>query len=167
MRRLLPRILLLAVPATLGCSNDGPQTGDGFQFLSPDCTSHVHLTVSADGDTAAPPAQLRIESCRLDADACMDLCTYQLRKLLKQPGWGDWLSSGSDGQVFNTGDNQGVGFPPGDPMNPDLSGPVPQACKVTFDGSTANSEIAWDQPNFQAGCAEPGAATGSGTAGGV
>lgn len=163
MRGLLPRILLLAVTVVLGCStSDSPTTNTGLGFLNNngnDCTQHTHLTVSID-EPAPPAAQLRIESCRVDQDACMDLCVYALTNLSQYP---EWMGGVTPPQLFGGG-----ALPPGGqfPTNttPQFS---PSLCKVTFDGSTANAEIAIDTPKFGPGCAvEAGTADGSGSGAG-
>ena len=166
MRRMLTRILFLAVPATLGCSSDGPNTGNGTQFLSPNCSTHVHFTVAVDGSKATPQMQLRIESCRLDVDACPDMCGYQMYQLSQLPANG-WVNPNNGMQVFNGGDTGGAPPELGVPVGGGSVGIPPVACKVTFDGNTVNSEFSYDQPTFGAGCAEAGISGGSGTAGGV
>lgn len=159
MRGTLPGILLLAVPVIAGCSSSGTSAtsvGQGL-FSNSSCTVHTHLTVSVD-TPAPPPAQLRIESCRLDVDACMDLCVYELNNLSKYP---QWLGGVPPPQgIFNGG----VGAPgvPTDGFTPQFT---PSLCKVTFDGSTANAEIALDTPNFGPGCAEPGVGVAGGGGG--
>lgn len=161
MRGLLPRILLLAVPVVIGCStSDSPPTNTSLGFLNnnnSDCTQHTHLTVSID-EPAPPAAQLRIESCRVDQDACMDLCVFALDNLSKYPEWMGGVTPPS----FGGGDI----LPPGGqiPASPQFQ---PSVCKVTFDGSTAHAEIAIDTPKFGPGCAvEAGTADGSGSGAG-
>jgi len=162
---MLTRILFIAVPATVGCSSDGPSTGNGTQFLSPNCSTHVHFTVAVDGGKATPQMQLRIESCRLDVDACPDMCGYQLYQLSQLPANG-WVNPNNGTQVFNGGD---TGAPPqlGVPTGGGTVGIPPVACKVTFDGNTVNSEFSFDQPTFGPGCAEAGISGGGSGAGGV
>ena len=157
MRRILTRIVLLAVPVTLGCSGDGNQTSQDFQLLSPNCSQHLKFTIAVDSDKATPQTQLKIESCRLDVDACTDLCSFQMATLQQSPIWGQYLQSG--GAVFN-GD---LGAPTtGTPPAPGFGGIQPTSCKVTFDGNTANTEMAVDLPSFGQGCAIPGTASGGG-----
>jgi hypothetical protein len=165
MRRILTRIVLLAVPLTLGCSSDGSQTSQDFQLLSPNCTSHLNFNIAMDSDKATPPIQLRIESCRLDVDACADLCSYEIAALQQSPVWSQYLQGGG-GPVFN-GD---LGAPSGQPPNPGFGGLQPTSCKVSFDGSTANTQMAIDVPTFGSGCAiagEGGVANGSSQGSGV
>lgn len=169
MRGLLPRILLLAVPVVIGCSSSsdpGTSTGNGFLSNSSNCTTHTHLNVSV-ASPAPPPVQLRIESCRLDVDACTDLCTYELNHLQQYP---EWLGGMQPPPVFTGGGGFG-GAPdqtgaPGVPAGFGTPGLVPSTCKVTFDGSTANAEIVVDTPNFGSGCAEPVGTPAGGGGGG-
>ena len=60
-------ILACAVLALSACSGSPPP-------LPPPCgaapTQHLDITISQ----ASPPVQLRIDGCRVDSDACPDLC---------------------------------------------------------------------------------------------
>jgi hypothetical protein len=44
---------------------------------SSDCVSHMEMTFDIH-TPADPPLQLRVESCRLDIDACPDLCAMEM-----------------------------------------------------------------------------------------
>lgn len=71
------RLHHLRVALLLGlfaCSTSGRGDPAGFGNRC-GVASHETITVA---EPAEPPMQLRIESCRVDADACMDLCTTAL-----------------------------------------------------------------------------------------
>ncbi|MDB4957115.1 MAG: hypothetical protein JWO36_4684 [Myxococcales bacterium] len=53
----------------------------GSTVGSSDCHLHLTKTLTIDGSAQNdPPLQLRIESCRLDVDACMTLCDLSIRR---------------------------------------------------------------------------------------
>jgi hypothetical protein len=174
MRRILTRILLLAVPVTLGCSSDSSQTSDQpFPLLlnnQGNCTSHLQFNVAVESEKATPPAQLRIESCRLDVDACTDFCTFELNAISKLP---EYAAMFVTSPVFNgqPAPQPGIGgFPPSGVTTP---GFTPTKCSVSFDGGTANAEIAIDLPSVGPGCfnevgaGATGVGSGTGSGGGL
>jgi hypothetical protein len=170
MRRILTRIVLLAVPVAVGCSTDSnSSTSQGFNLLDTNnnCVSHLSFKVSVDDiEHASPPAQLRIESCRLDVDACSDLCSFQLAALAKQPGFQALLQPGGgfQGQPIPV---NGAGAPPGTPINPGgITNPfTPTKCTVKFDGNSVTSEIGFDSFVSNSNCATFQAPNGAGMGG--
>jgi len=167
MQRILSRMLLVALPAAFGCSGSvGSQqipTSGLFPQGNGDCSAHdVKVRVSVDEEKAPPPLQLRIESCRIDSDACMDMCTYELANL---PSVVDIFGATYEpAPEFDNGEGGGggVGFDPPTPV--DTSGITPSACKVTFDGGTASADIGFQTFDNGGGCPEPdsnGTAEGS------
>jgi hypothetical protein len=154
MRRTLTRIVLAAVPTVLGCTASTDTTsGQSFNLFQSngDCTSHLTFRVDVDDiEHAAPPAQLRIESCRMDVDACNDLCSFQLQNIAQQGGVGSFLQPGNalvhGGAPLPT-DNQEP-----TPFNPADTAFTPTKCTVKFDGNSASSEIRVDSPAFNSNC---------------
>src|SRR5678815_1785456 len=71
LRRVLQAIVLAGLPAcglgegVIGTVGGGSDT---------DCERTVTKKFDV-AEPAEPPVQLRIESCRVDVDACLDLCT--------------------------------------------------------------------------------------------
>ncbi len=72
LRRVLQSIVLAGLP---GC---GVGVFDGITG-SGECYRDVEKTFVVD-TPSDPPLQLRIESCRVDADACMDLCVMLMTR---------------------------------------------------------------------------------------
>ena len=66
LRRVLQAIVVAGLPA---CG-----VGDVIDIGDPVCTRTVARSFDVTSTSDDPPLQLRIESCRVDADACMDLC---------------------------------------------------------------------------------------------
>lgn len=66
------RYLLLVLLAT-ACD------GAGGGVLTHDCSSHTTMTVTVPMP-ADLPMEFRIETCRMDADACVDLCQLALER---------------------------------------------------------------------------------------
>jgi hypothetical protein len=67
LRRVLQHIVIAGLPATAACSLDSIPLVGG-------CTEHVDRTFELSAIAAKPPVKLRIESCRVDVDACRALC---------------------------------------------------------------------------------------------
>jgi hypothetical protein len=101
-----------------------------------DCTESVDKTI--DLDNPLPPVQLKIESCRVDVDACGALCT----RVMADNNLGGGINGG--------GPSPGLGdqFPgaPSDTFVPYTK------CAVTFEGSTTHVEVAYDQWNGGENC---------------
>lgn len=78
---MLGKLLPLLVLATTGCLY--PEGGDDGAD-SWDCSEQVsrHLEVVTPAD---PPLQFRVDSCRLDRDACQSLCELALSRLGFEP----------------------------------------------------------------------------------
>jgi len=62
LRSILQRVVLVGLPA---CTDSGTVQR---------CSGSYHYDYTVDIATAAPPMELRVESCRADVDACPDLC---------------------------------------------------------------------------------------------
>lgn len=76
VRRIVPRLVLaglVSVTAT-GCLIEAflPSSGG-------DCTTQVDKTISLQ-TPADPPMDLRVESCRVDVDACPALCSLAMSR---------------------------------------------------------------------------------------
>src|SRR5262245_49583708 len=73
LRRILQQVVLAGLPLGTGCIAEKVLTGGG------DCyeTHRVTIPVSL---PAEPSLQLRIESCRLDVDACTELCAMVMQR---------------------------------------------------------------------------------------
>ena len=164
MQRILARIVLVALPA-VGCStgsDSSQQIPSTLLFPQPgggDCqTNEVKVNVAVDEAKATPPLQLRIESCRMDADACMDLCTYELTNLPSVLG----IFGATAEPVDNFGGDLPVSG--GGTVEPPFqsTGITPSDCKVTFDGGTANATIGYQAFTSGGGCAEPETNGGNG-----
>jgi len=161
-------MLLAALPAAFGCSgSDGSQqipTSSLFPQGNGDCSGHdVKVKVSVDEGKSPPPLQLRIESCRIDSDACMDLCTYELANLPSVVAIFGATYEPPPELENGAGGGGGAGFDPVTPVG--SSGITPSTCNVTFDGGTASADIGF-QTFDNGGCAEPeadGTAEGSGS----
>src|SRR5438045_290151 len=67
MRRLLSIFSLAALSA---CTDP----------LSTDCLVHQTDIAEFTMPSSDPPTQLRLDSCRIDRDACMDLCALVLQR---------------------------------------------------------------------------------------
>ena len=159
MQRVLTRMLLVALPV-FGCGtgDSGTQTVPTSSIFPQggQCSPHdAKVTVSVDETKAPAPLQLRIESCRMDEDACMDMCTYELANL---PAIMAIFGLAETPVSFDGG---GIDLP----ANGDqFQGNTPSSCHVTFDGGTANSDIGFQTFDTSGGCgfAEPGT-NGGGT----
>ncbi len=95
----------------------------GDLVTGPDCTQHVEKTVDVEQPTDASTT-LKIESCRLDVDACGVLCSRVLGTTGIQP------------------------FPNGG----DFAGQTFDKCTVTFEGATTHIDVAYTQINSGPGC---------------
>jgi hypothetical protein len=95
----------------------------GDIITGPDCSQQVEKTVDVEQPTDAPTT-LKIESCRLDVDACGVLCSQVLGTTGIQPfpNGGDFI-----GQTFDK-------------------------CTVTFQGATTHVDVAYTQFNSGPGC---------------
>lgn len=77
VRRVVQVIVLSAVPLVGAC---GDQTGVPQLPTSESCNdSASHATITAN-EPYEPALELKIEDCRVDIDACADLCSYELSK---------------------------------------------------------------------------------------
>ena len=73
LRSVLQKIVIAGLPALTACTSvDG--------FVHDDCTKTISKLFEINAPTADPPLSLRIESCRVDADACMQLCTMLMSR---------------------------------------------------------------------------------------
>ncbi|HEY5943945.1 MAG TPA: ferritin-like domain-containing protein [Kofleriaceae bacterium] len=75
LRRVLQSIVLAGLPA---CGLTGGLV-DTISGGSGECTRTVNKSFTVD-TPADPPMQLRIESCRVDVDACMELCSMLMTR---------------------------------------------------------------------------------------
>jgi hypothetical protein len=111
--RLAVRAILLLV--LVNCSVSDLITGPG-------CSESVEKTVDLQEPTDASTT-LRIESCRLDVDACGILCSRAIGSgTLAIPAGGSFV-----GQTY-------------------------QKCSVTFEGATTHVDVAYTQINSGPGC---------------
>ncbi len=69
---------LLAIGAGACIESRSPQDGDGSGSCAPELAQT--LTVGLPGDA---PLELRVESCRRDADACPLLCSFVVERELE------------------------------------------------------------------------------------
>ncbi|HEY1553284.1 MAG TPA: hypothetical protein VGF94_00550 [Kofleriaceae bacterium] len=156
----------MAFGCTSSSDNGSGQLPGLFTPTGTDCTQHTKLSFGVDESKAPPPFQLRIESCRMDADACMDLCTYELSNL---PQMVQLFGSFEPPRFEGGGGGFGGTEPPvpNGPTLPTPSGLTPTACHVTFDGNTANSDVSFDSFSASSNCgfAQPGTNGGSATEG--
>src|SRR5689334_19933089 len=74
LRRVLQTIVLAGLG---GCTVAGSIIDGGDDG---DCYKTTIKKFTLDGDAADPPLTLRIESCRVDVDACMRLCTLLMTR---------------------------------------------------------------------------------------
>ena len=117
--------LLLVAGLVTGC--------DTSLLTGSDCTENVDKTI--DVDNPVPAVQLKIESCRVDVDACGALCTRVMAD-----------------------NNLGGGIPIGPTTGGDFPGApggtfVPYTkCVVSFEGSTTHVEVAYDVFNGGPNC---------------
>lgn len=70
LRRVLQQIVLAGLPAA--CSSGNLPS----PFGPVDCVKKVEQTITV--NHPEPPMALRVESCRVDVDACAELCSYAL-----------------------------------------------------------------------------------------
>jgi hypothetical protein len=120
----VPQLLLVAGLVT-GC--------DTSLLTGSDCTTSVDKTIDVESP-ALPPVQLKIESCRVDIDACGALCTRVM----------------ADNSLGGGGPISDVGLPPGGAPSGAF---VPYTkCEVTFEGATTHVAVAYDQFNGGANC---------------
>ena len=163
------RILALALLA--GCSTDsGSQTGSTSDLITinnnDNCTAHVHLSVAVDTTATTPQARFAAENCRVDADACVDLCNYEMSNLTQIQGWVNGIPAPN---AFGGLPGGGVDIGPGG-FPTQQTGLTADQCHVTFDGETANSDIHYDTFNPGANCgfaSAGGTGSGSATPGGL
>ena len=117
-RPLQPRLAVRAILLLLfaSCSVGDLVTG-------PDCTEHVDKTIDEQEPTT-PAMHMKIESCRLDVDACGVLCSNALGVTGTQP-----VPNGGTfvGETWDT-------------------------CDVTFEGDTTHVHVAYTQINSGPNC---------------
>jgi len=115
LRHLLQQIVIAGLPVTAACVGSVPD--DNVDPPAPnECGITHHEQSTSLTLPAAPPLQLRINSCKLDVDACIALCTELMR---------DWNTGGTlktcdvvfDGTVeialsYSIGEPCGVGRKP-------------------------------------------------------
>jgi hypothetical protein len=75
LRRVLQTIVLASLP---GCSVAGSLLGSTQPDT--DCYKTVSKKFTVESADADPPLTLRIESCRVDVDACMQLCSLLMTR---------------------------------------------------------------------------------------
>lgn len=95
----------------------------GDLITGPDCTQHIEKTIDLQEPTD-PSTYMRIESCRVDVDACNALCGRLLGQsaTLPIPQGGEFVN-----QTFDK-------------------------CDVTFEGATTHVDVAYTQINSGPGC---------------
>ncbi len=143
-RRVLNRILAVALFAAgvTGCSGSDTNTGDC-------AVTHEEKTITTTEPAVDPGLQFKIDTCRVDADACPALCALAMTQA---------------GINFNTIDptagteNPPVDEPGGIPLPPGGGGingaPVTPAvnCDVTFDNGTVSMVVKYDVYTSTIGC---------------
>lgn len=127
--------LLLAAGLVTGCDAGSLLTGS-------DCTESVDQTIDVDSP-AQPAVQLKIDSCRLDIDACGTLCT----RVMADHNLGG-------GMPFT--DLPGTGAP----GFPDTTFVPWTKCVVSFEGGTTHVEVAFNQFNGGPNCPQFGEGDG-------
>jgi hypothetical protein len=75
LRRVLQSIVLATLPACVGTVGDGSGATETSGQCGKTVSKSFHLETPTD-----PPLDLRIESCRVDADACGDLCAMLMAR---------------------------------------------------------------------------------------
>jgi hypothetical protein len=162
------RIFALALLA--GCSTDpGSQssTSDLLSLGNDSCTAHVHLSVAVDTTAASLQARFAAERCRLDVDACVDLCNYEMSNISQL---GALVNGVPAPEAFGGSPGGGADIGSGAvPVNQAGTGLTTDQCHVTFDGDTVTSDIHYDTfaPGPNCGFATAGAGSGSATPGGL
>src|SRR5258708_4656452 len=73
LRQILQQIVVAGLPVA-GC-DVGAVTGEPHD----ECTTHVQKTLEVTTPADAP-MQLRIDSCRVDVDACPELCSMTMQR---------------------------------------------------------------------------------------
>ena len=86
LRHLLQQIVIAGLPVTAACVGAAPDDPEEVVVPGTECGITHHERSTSLALPAAPPLQLRINSCKLDADACIALCTELMR---------DWNTGGS------------------------------------------------------------------------
>jgi hypothetical protein len=78
LRRILRQVVIAGLPATIGCDVGAP-------IGVPSCQAkRVEQSFDLQRPNADPRLQLRIESCRVDVDACHDLCTVAMKQAVDE-----------------------------------------------------------------------------------
>lgn len=75
LRRALQSIVLATLPACTVTVGDGSGVTENLEQCGKTVSKSFHVVTPAD-----PPLDLRIESCRVDADACADLCAMLMAR---------------------------------------------------------------------------------------
>jgi hypothetical protein len=73
LRAVLQQVVLASLPLAAGCDTAGVGGIDN-------CIEHASRTLVTKQPSSQPSMQLKIESCRVDVDACIRLCTALLDK---------------------------------------------------------------------------------------
>ena len=121
LRQSLQKIVIAGMPAAVGCAGN-PSTN---------CFEHVEKSFVV-LSPADPPLELRIESCRVDVDACADLCQIVMERAhLVGPGQGIAPTDGRGGSPGFIG--------PG--------GNAFDACSAEFEGDKVSVKVAYTAQN--------------------
>jgi hypothetical protein len=95
LRRLLQSIVIAGLPAGLPACDGSP--------LDPVCSRTLDRSFDVRSSPQDPTLQLRIERCRVDADACFDLCDMLMQRAeLPSPGACAVTFDGDDAHVETT-----------------------------------------------------------------
>lgn len=131
---------MVGLLAGMGCTQSS-DSGSCFQDVE---KTFVMLAPSD------PPLVLRIESCRLDVDACPDLCQLVMERAgLAQP-----LNAGGVG----ISDGKGLGAPSNQSQFDAAH------CSATFEGEKVSVKVIYQQATNNSSCAVTFGAAGSGSA---
>ena len=131
------RVYLVALVLAAGCDT----------LTGKDCTETVDQTIDVQSP-AQPAMELKVDSCRVDVDACGALCI----KVMADNN----INPNSGGEVV-----PGTGGAPGFPTN--TLPPIPYTkCAVTFEGATTHVEIGYVNYNGGPNCPQFAEGAGGG-----
>jgi hypothetical protein len=77
LRRIVPQLALVGLTSVLaaGCLLEAVVPSSGS-----DCVTTVSKTITIATKPADPPMDLRLQNCRIDVDACTDLCALAMQR---------------------------------------------------------------------------------------
>ena len=122
LRHLFQQIVIAGLPVTAACVGDPAE--DKYQVGSTNCGITNYAADTVVDVPAPPPMQLRLNACRLDADACTAVCSEVMRtwEIAASPSTCDVTFPGrvEVSMTWTTGESCGAGRKP--------AGHVPARC---------------------------------------